>query len=139
MFLRIGFVELLISVIRLFDVIQRWKINFWWLTNWYITGYPWKEKYLPGINLESSQSSGRIPGNVPRFAICDGLIRGLSHYRMLLSISIYFLVIFFLFFIKIFVFIIFISFLDEVSNFHNRILTNQKPKNVIRNYQRTYM
>ena len=35
---------------------------------------------------------------------------------------------FFLFFIKSFVFIIFISFLEEVSNFRNRILTNQKPE-----------
>ena len=34
---------------------------------------------------------------------------------------------------KICVFIIFISFFDEVSNFSNRILTNQKPKFVIIN------
>ena len=33
---------------------------------------------------------------------------------------------FFLFFIKSFTFIIFISFPEDVSNFHNRILTNQK-------------
>ena len=33
----------------------------------------------------------------------------------------------FLFFVKKFVFIIFVYFFDEVSNFRNRILTNQKP------------
>ena len=36
---------------------------------------------------------------------------------------------------KFFVFIIFISFFDEVWNFHNRILTNRKPEMVIRNCQ----
>ena len=36
---------------------------------------------------------------------------------------------------KICVFIIFIFFFDEVSNFCNRILTNKKPKLVIRNCQ----
>ena len=33
------------------------------------------------------------------------------------------------------VFFIFISFFDKVSNFHNRILSNQKPEQVIRNCQ----
>ena len=37
---------------------------------------------------------------------------------------------FILFFIKIFAFIIFISFLDGVSNFYNRILLNQKSEYV---------
>ena len=36
---------------------------------------------------------------------------------------------------KISVFIIFISFSDEVSNFRNRTLTNQKSELVIRNCQ----
>ena len=44
----------------------------------------------------------------------------------------HFLPFFFLFFKKRFIFIIFISF-DEVWNFCNRILTNQKPEYVIRN------
>ena len=46
---------------------------------------------------------------------------------------------FFSFFIKNCVFIISISFLDEVSNFRNRILTNQKPKLVMRNCQWNFM
>ena len=41
--------------------------------------------------------------------------------------------IFMLFFFKKNVFIIFISFFDEVSNFCNRILTNQKPELVMEN------
>ena len=41
-----------------------------------------------------------------------------------------FLAFFSLFLIKSFVFIIFISFLEEVLNFRNRILTNQKPEYV---------
>ena len=36
---------------------------------------------------------------------------------------------------KLYVFIIFISFFYEVSNFHNRILTKQKPELLIRNCQ----
>ena len=54
---------------------------------------------------------------------------------MLHYISMYFLGIF-LFFIKnLFFFIIFISFPDELSNFRNRILINQKPEWVVRNCQ----
>ena len=41
--------------------------------------------------------------------------------------------VFLLFFL--FFFIIFISLFDEVSKFGNRILTNQKPKLLIRHYQ----
>ena len=37
------------------------------------------------------------------------------------------------------VFIIFISFFDKASNFRNRILTNQKPESVIKNYQWNFM
>ena len=59
--------------------------------------------------------------------------------RMLIHIYIYFLGIFLLFFIKKCVFIIFISFSDEVSNFHKSILISQKLKLVIRNCQRNYM
>ena len=33
------------------------------------------------------------------------------------------------------IFIVFVSFFDEVSNLHNRILTSQKPEFVIRNCQ----
>ena len=40
---------------------------------------------------------------------------------------------------KICVFIIIISFFDVVSNFCNRILTNQKPELVIGNCQWNYM
>ena len=40
---------------------------------------------------------------------------------------------------KICVFIIFISFSDKVSNFRNRILTNQKRELVVPNCQRKYM
>ena len=36
---------------------------------------------------------------------------------------------------KISVFIIFISFFDKVSNFHNKVLTIQKPELVMRNYE----
>ena len=44
--------------------------------------------------------------------------------------------IFFVFFYrKIYVFMIFISFFDEVSNFHNRMLTSQKRKLVVSNCQ----
>ena len=53
---------------------------------------------------------------------------------MLLYISIYFLGIFFLFFIKKIAFI-FISFFDAVSNFCNRILSNQKLEYVIKKSQ----
>ena len=58
------------------------------------------EGKIPRIALKRSQSSPRIPGNLSRFAIYGGLIRGLLHYSMLLYISIYFLGIFFLFFFK---------------------------------------
>ena len=58
------------------------------------------------------------------------------------SVYINFFGIVLLFFIKKIVFIIFISFfylffffLDKVSNFHNRILTNQKPELVVRHCQ----
>ena len=48
---------------------------------------------------------------------------------MQLSIYIYIFGIFVVVFHqKICVFIMFISFFDEVSNFHNRILTKQKPE-----------
>ena len=53
---------------------------------------------------------------------------------MLLYISIYFLGIFFLFFIKKIAFN-FISFFDAVSNFCNRILSNQKLEYVIKKSQ----
>ena len=52
---------------------------------------------------------------------------------------IYFLGIFLLFYIKKYAFIIFYSFSDAVSNFCNRILTNQKSEQVIRNCQRNCM
>ena len=39
------------------------------------------------------------------------------------------------FYHKICVFIIFISFFDEISNFHNRILTNQKRELAVSNCQ----
>ena len=52
-----------------------------------------------------------------------------------LCFYIYFLDIFLLFFFKKIVFITFISFFDEVSNFHNKLLGNQKPELVIRNFQ----
>ena len=71
---------------------------------------------------------------VPKLiGIC--LIRGLSQYRILLYISIYFLGIFSLFFSKKIVSITFISFFYEVSNFRNRILTNQKQEYVIKKCQ----
>ena len=46
-----------------------------------------------------------------------------------------FLAFFVLFHHKICVFIIFISFFDEVSNFHNRLPTNQKQEMVVQNCQ----
>ena len=52
---------------------------------------------------------------------------------MLLNAFVYFFGIFLFFIIK-FVFTIFISFLDEVSNFRDRILTIQKYKLVVSNY-----
>ena len=54
------------------------------------------EGKIPRITLKRLQSSPQIPGNLSRFAIYGGLIRGLSRYRMLLYISIYFLGNFFL-------------------------------------------
>ena len=42
------------------------------------------------------------------------------------------------FIIKFGVFVTCISFLDEVSNYRNRILTNQKKEYVIRNFQRNW-
>ena len=60
--------------------------------------------------------------------------------KMLLNAFMYFFGIFFVVFHpKICVFIIFISFSDKVSNFRNRILTNQKRELVISNCQRNYM
>ena len=56
-----------------------------------------------------------------------------SQQRKLLFVYLYFLGIFFLFFAKKkCVFIIFIPFFDKVSNFRNRMLTSQKPEQVIR-------
>ena len=46
-----------------------------------------------------------------------------------------FFMLFVVFYHKICVVIVFISFFDEVSNFRNRILTNQKQELVIRNFQ----
>ena len=86
--------------------------------------YSRKEKYLPQITLKSSQSSPRIPGNLFRFAIYGGLTRALSQYRAFLAL--------FLVFHQKIVFIIFISFFDEVSNFYNWMLTNEKQEYVIR-------
>ena len=58
---------------------------------------------------------------------------------MLLYVFLYFLALFDVFHHKVCVVIIFISFFDKVSNFHNRILTNQKQELVIRNCQWNYM
>ena len=62
---------------------------------------------------------------------------------MLVNAFMYFYVIFVvvvavvvIFYHKVFVFIIFISFSDKVSNFRNRILTNQKRELVVSNCQR---
>ena len=51
----------------------------------------------------------------------------------------FFFVFFFVFHYKICVFIIFISFFDEVSNFRNRILTNQKHESTATHCQRNCM
>ena len=59
--------------------------------------------------------------------------------KMLLNTVIHFLGFFLLFFIMKFVFYHFISFFDEVSNFCNRILTNQKHELVVSNCQRNCM
>ena len=57
--------------------------------------------------------------------------------RMLHYICMYFLSIFLMFFIKKCVLLSFsFLFLEEVSNIRNKILTDQKPEYVIRNYQR---
>ena len=60
---------------------------------------------------------------------------GKVHKKMLLNAFFFFFFFFFFFHHKIFVFIIFISFLDEVSNFRNRILTSQKHELVVSNCQ----
>ena len=39
------------------------------------------KKYLPRIYLKGSQSSPRILGNLSRFAICGGIIRGLPYVK----------------------------------------------------------
>ena len=80
-----------------------------------------KGKYLPQITLKRSQSSPQIPENLSQLAIYSDLMRRLSQYRMLLYISIYFIGIFFLFFIKKMSLLIPTLFFDEVSNFRNRI------------------
>ena len=59
--------------------------------------------------------------------------------KTLLYIFIYFFGYFFVFCHKISVFIIFNSFFDEVSNFHNRILANQKHELAVSNCQRNCM
>ena len=97
------------------------------------------ERKILQITVKRSQSSLWIPGRLLWFTICSGLIWDLSQNRMLLYITIYFLSIFFVVFHQNFVFIIFISVLDELSNFGNRISTNQKPEYVIRNCQRNCM
>ena len=94
-----------------------------------------KGKYLPQITLKRSQSSPQIPENLSQFAIYRGLMRRLSQYRMLLYISIYFLGIFFLFFIKKMSLLLPNLFFDEVSNFRNRIWFNQNQEYVIKNWQ----
>ena len=58
---------------------------------------------------------------------------------MLLYVYIYFFDIFCYFHHKICVFIIFISFLDKVTNFRNRILTSQKRELMVSNCQRNCM
>ena len=63
------------------------------------------------------------------WSILHPLSAGKVHKKMLLNSF------FFFFHHKIFVFIIFISFLDEVSNFRNRILTSQKHELVVSNCQ----
>ena len=60
----------------------------------------------------------------------------LVHKKMLFNTFMYFFgIFFFVFHHKICVFIIFISFSDKVSNFRNRILTNQKRELVVSNCQ----
>ena len=90
-----------------------------------------KEKYLPQITLKRSQSSPQIPENLSQLAIYGGLMRRLSKYRMLLYISIYFLGIFFLFFIKkmflfSFLFLISIEFPQQNINQSERRIRDKK-------------
>ena len=99
MFLRTGFVELLIFCYQNIRCNTEVKNQFM-VINKLVYNRVFMEGKIPRITLKRPQSSPRVPGNLSRFAIYGGLIRGLSQYRMLLYISIYFLGIFFLFFVK---------------------------------------
>ena len=90
----------------------------------------WKEKYLPQISIKSSQFSRK---SLKTYRESRFLM---AQFEACHSQECYFIFPFtFLVFLSCFyVFIIFI-FLDEVRNFRNRILTNQKPEYVITNCQ----
>ena len=117
-------------IIRLFDVIPRWRINLWWLKKWYnrvfIEGKILIANYLYEVTTFATNSWKLI-------AIRD-LWWLYSKPVTVQNATLYFLFLswhFCLVFYQKNVFI-FISFFDEISNFHNRILTSQKQKYVIK-------